>query len=109
MLRTTITVISALLMATPAFAENKAVASWYHYQNRLTSSGEKFNSDDMTAAHRTYPFGTILRVTYNGLSVDVRINDRGPFVRGRQLDLSRGAARALGCGDICVVTFTVVE
>ena len=54
------------------------------------------NSNAMTAAHRTLPFGTKLRVTHGGQSVIVTVNDRGPFVRGRVLDLSTGAARAIG-------------
>ncbi len=72
-------------------------ASWYALRSR-TASGERMNPAAMTAAHRTLPFGTRLRVTNrrNGKVVTVRINDRGPFARGRVLDLSRGAARRLG-------------
>jgi rare lipoprotein A len=65
-------------------------------RSRRTASGEAFNMHAMTAAHRFYPFGTMLRVTYAGRSVVVRVNDRGPFWRGRTIDLSRGAARAIG-------------
>ena len=63
-----------------------------------TASGERLHHDSLTCAHRTYPFGSLLRVTHegNGRSVIVRVNDRGPFVRGRIIDLSWGAARALG-------------
>ena len=61
-----------------------------------TASGQRFNQNAMTAAHRTLPFGTKLRVTHGDRSVVVTINDRGPFVRGRVLDLSTGAARAIG-------------
>ena len=63
-----------------------------------TASGERLHHDSLTCAHRTYPFGSKLRVTHegNGRSVIVRVNDRGPFVRGRIIDLSWGAARALG-------------
>lgn len=61
-----------------------------------TSSGQKFDQEAMTAAHRTLPFGTRLKVTHAGKSVVVTINDRGPFVEGRILDLSTGAARAIG-------------
>ena len=61
-----------------------------------TASGARFNQNAMTAAHRSLPFGTKLRVTHGGQSVIVTINDRGPFVRGRVLDLSTGAARAIG-------------
>ncbi|OQM76340.1 septal ring lytic transglycosylase RlpA family protein [Manganibacter manganicus] len=72
-------------------------ASWYALHSR-TASGERMNPAAMTAAHRTLPFGTRIKVTNrnNGRSVVVRINDRGPFVKGRVLDLSRAAARRLG-------------
>ena len=71
--------------------------SYYSY-GRRTASGEHFNPNGYTAASRTLPFGTRLRLTNprTGRSVVVRVNDRGPFVRGRSLDLARGAARALG-------------
>jgi len=76
------------------------VASFYSEGTR-TASGEKFNKNDLTAAHRTLPFGTRLRVTDEdtGRSVTVRVNDRGPFVRGRVVDVSRSAAVALGMID----------
>ena len=61
-----------------------------------TASGQRFNQEAMTCAHRSLPFGTKLRVTHGGQSVVVTVNDRGPFVRGRVLDLSTGAARAIG-------------
>jgi len=72
-------------------------ASWYALHSR-TASGERMNPSALTAAHRTLPFGTKLRVTNqnNGRSVVVRVNDRGPFIRGRVLDLSKGAASQLG-------------
>lgn len=72
-------------------------ASWYAL-NSKTASGERMNPAAMTAAHRTLPFGTKVRVTNNknGRSVVVRINDRGPFVRGRVIDVSKAAARRLG-------------
>ena len=74
-------------------------ASWYggKFHGRLTASGEVFNSNALTAAHRTLPFGTRVRVTNinNGRSVIVRINDRGPFVKGRIIDVSAGAAQKL--------------
>ena len=72
-------------------------ASWYALTSR-TASGERMNPRALTAAHRSLPFGTRLKVTNkrNGRSVVVRINDRGPFVKGRVLDLSRGAAQSLG-------------
>lgn len=69
----------------------------YYWQGQRTASGARFNPDGLTAAHRSLPFGTRVRVTNqsNGQSVVVTINDRGPFVGGRVIDLSRGAARAI--------------
>ena len=73
------------------------MASYYGNESgSRTASGQRFNQNAMTAAHRTLPFGTKVRVTHGGQSVIVTINDRGPFVRGRVLDLSTGAARAIG-------------
>ncbi|QAU44314.1 septal ring lytic transglycosylase RlpA family protein [Bradyrhizobium guangzhouense] len=73
------------------------MASYYGNESgSRTASGARFNQNAMTAAHRTLPFGTKVRVTHGGQSVIVTINDRGPFVRGRVLDLSTGAARAIG-------------
>ena len=67
----------------------------YYKSGKKTANGERFNPNGLTAAHRTLPFGTKVRVTNlrNGKSVVVRINDRGPFIRGRIIDLSLGAAR----------------
>ena len=77
------------------------VASFYGTESgSQTASGQRMNANAMTAAHRTLPFGTRLRVTHNGHSVVVTINDRGPFIRGRVLDLSTGAARAIGLDGI---------
>jgi len=94
-------VIGAFVLA--PFGEAQAayrqtgVASWYKMGKR-TASGERFNPNGLTAAHKTLPFGTRVRVTNlrNGRKVVVRINDRGPFVRGRIIDLAYGAARAVG-------------
>lgn len=76
------------------------VASYYahKYQGRTTANGEVFDMNKLTAAHRTLPFGTILRVTHlgNDHSVVVRVNDRGPYVTGRIIDLSLAAASELG-------------
>lgn len=75
-------------------------ASYYaaKFDGRRTASGERFSNSEMTAAHRTLPFGSLVRVTNpaNGRSVVVRINDRGPFSRGRLIDVSRAAAEELG-------------
>jgi rare lipoprotein A len=76
------------------------VASWYgpNYHGRQTASGDVFDMHDLTAAHKSLPFGTKLRVTYPGTSksIVVLVNDRGPFIAGRDLDLSYGAAKKLG-------------
>ena len=73
------------------------MASFYGNESgSKTASGQRFNQNAMTCAHRTLPFGTRLRVTHGGRSVVVTVNDRGPFVRGRVLDLSTAAARAVG-------------
>ena len=73
------------------------MASYYGNESgNRTASGQRMNASAMTAAHRSLPFGTKLRVTHGGQSVVVTVNDRGPFIRGRVLDLSTGAARAIG-------------
>jgi rare lipoprotein A len=76
------------------------VASWYgrEHEGQKTASGERFNMYEYTAAHRSLPFGSMVRVTNlrNNHQAIVRINDRGPFVRGREIDLSYVAARDLG-------------
>jgi rare lipoprotein A (peptidoglycan hydrolase) len=78
----------------------EGAASWYGpgFHGRLTANGERYNMYAMTAAHKTLPFGTLVEVTLlsNGLKVTVRINDRGPFVEGRIIDLSRAAAERIG-------------
>jgi rare lipoprotein A len=76
----------------------------------MTSSGERFSPDKLTAAHRTLPFGTIVRVTNmrNGHTVVVRINDRGPFNKGRLIDVSPAAAKLLQFSGLTPVTLDVV-
>jgi rare lipoprotein A len=86
-------------------------AAWYGpgFEGRKTASGERFDSRKFTAAHKTLPFGSVVRVTNlgNGLSVTVRVNDRGPFNKNRIIDLSRAAARVIeldksGVADVVV-------
>jgi rare lipoprotein A len=80
-----------------ANASFSGMASYYGNESgSRTASGQRMNANAMTAAHRSLPFGTKLRVTHGGRSVVVTINDRGPFIRGRVLDLSTGAARVIG-------------
>jgi rare lipoprotein A len=93
----------------------EGVASWYGhpFHGRTTASGERYDMEAMTAAHQSLPFGTVLHVANldNGLNTRVRINDRGPFVGGRILDLSRRAAREIemiGPGT-AQVRITVIE
>ena len=97
-----------MAFATGAVGEDRVSASWYgdELRGRKTASGEKFNPDGLTAAHRILPFGTCLVVgnPRNGKSVNVRVNDRGPFVTGRVLDLAAGAARAIGMVATQIVT-----
>ena len=90
-----------LAASASAFADPdlQGLASWYggKFHGRLTSSGEVFDTNTMTAAHKTLPFGTVVKVTNqdNGKIAFVKINDRGPFVEGRIIDLSRAAAMEL--------------
>jgi rare lipoprotein A len=88
------------------------MASYYSHGSR-TASGEKFNPKELTAAHPTLPFGTRVRVTNvnTGKSVTVRVNDRGPFVRGRVIDVSHSAAESLGMvgRGVAKVKLDVVE
>jgi len=86
--------------AAPSGPEEKGKASYYsdRLAGRPTASGEPYEPSEMTAAHKTLPFGAVVRVRHvaSGRTVEVRINDRGPHVRGRIIDLSRRAAEALG-------------
>jgi rare lipoprotein A len=81
----------------PSGRSFSGLASYYGNESgRRTASGQRFNQNALTCAHRSLPFGTRLRVSHAGRSVVVTVNDRGPFVRGRVLDLSTAAARAVG-------------
>ena len=95
-------IIGGTLAACTAFGASALSAgtmltSWYgsYFHGRTTANGETYNMYGYTAAHKTLPFGTKLRVCYEGC-VDVRINDRGPYIGERELDLSYGAAKAVG-------------
>ena len=80
------------------------------YSGGRTANGERASASGLTAAHRSLPFGTLVRVTNDstGRSIVVRINDRGPFVRGRVIDITPAAARAIGFSGLAHVTLTVV-
>ncbi|MCW1839430.1 septal ring lytic transglycosylase RlpA family protein [Prosthecomicrobium hirschii] len=99
LLRSALAGALALGLAAAASAE-EGIASWYggRLHGGPTASGERFNQNAMTAAHRRLPLGSRVKVTNlnNGKTVTLRINDRGPFVRGRIIDVSRGAAGQLG-------------
>lgn len=102
---------SPAVSAEPVEASGKVIqsgrASWYGpgFHGRRTASGETFNTNDLTAAHRTLPFGTKVRVVNKktGRSVVVRINDRGPYAHGRVIDLSKASAQAIGISGIGAV------
>ncbi len=107
--------VGFMLFNVPTADAGKVKASWYDCakpgecsRHKITASGERFNPNALTAAHKTLPFGTKIRVTHKGKSVIVRINDRGPFIKGRSIDLSRAAARKIGCKGVCVVTMKVL-
>ena len=101
---------AVFLWSTPAWACEKMRASWYGAESgNRTANGERFDGSSLTAAHRTLPFGAKLRVTYRGKSVTVRINDRGPYVKGRQLDLSRAAAAKIGMVNAGVAAVCVTR
>lgn len=95
--------VPAAAVVNPVRFSQTGEASWYgsDFNHKLTASGEPFNMNAMTAAHRTLPLNTIVRVTdlENGRSVLVRINDRGPYAKGRIIDLSAKAARELGMAN----------
>jgi rare lipoprotein A len=95
---------------TAAHAES-GIASVYAYESGKTASGERASAKGFTAAHRTLPFGTHVRVTNkrNGKSVVVRINDRGPFIKGRVIDVTPAAAKVLGFSGLTKVALERVD
>src|SRR3954454_15616754 len=110
-------VLGCALAATPVAAkESKPIqagaASWYGpgFHGKRTASGERFNTDELTAAHKTLPFGTKVRVTNErtGKSVVVRIYDRGPYAHGRVIDLSKAAAETVGISGVGQVTLAAL-
>lgn len=105
MIRPVCVALTISCLSVPAFAET-CVASRYGYSGGRTASGERMDPNAITAAHRTRPFGSHVTVTSqsNGRSVTVRINDRGPFVKRRCIDLSTGAARAIGMAGTALVS-----
>ena len=103
------TACAALLCcALPSESRSTMLTSWYggYFHGRTTANGETYNMYGHTAAHKSLPFGTELRVCYQGC-VDVYVNDRGPYIGARELDLSYGAAQAIGMIDVGVANVTV--
>jgi rare lipoprotein A len=113
-----IVVVAALATGCLSFVSEETLAngnqcggaSWYSLPGQKTASGERMNPNAMTAAHKTLPLGSVVRVVNQktGKSIQVTINDRGPFVRGRIIDLSKAAGRQLGIipagtGKVCLV------
>ena len=105
------TVISTGRVKMPSRSVQSGQASYYadRYHGKSTASGEPYDKNALTAAHRKLPFGTRIKVTNkaNGKSVVVRVNDRGPFVKGRVVDLSRAAFSSIGNTAAGVITVTV--
>src|SRR5215217_1746611 len=103
---------STLASAEEAKPLGKGVASWYGpgFHGKKTANGERFNTHDLTAAHKTLPFGTQVRVTNErtGKSVVVRINDRGPYAHARVIDLSKAAAQVVGISGVGQVTLAAL-
>jgi rare lipoprotein A len=95
-----------MLTGTAQAEPQTGIASVYSYNGTKSASGERTSVHGLTAAHRTLPFGTKVRVTNkrNGKSVVVRVNDRGPFIKGRIIDLTPAGARALGFSGLAPVT-----
>lgn len=105
--------ISLVVLFSETALAQSGIASYYGpgFHGRKTASGQTFNTYALTAAHKSFPFGTKLRVTNkaNGKSVVVTINDRGPYVRGRIIDLSIAAKNALGMGGIAKVNIETIK
>ena len=117
LLAITAAVLGCALGATSAAADDakplqKGAASWYGpgFHGKRTANGEKFNTHALTAAHKSLPFGTQVRVSNErtGKSVVVRINDRGPYAHARVIDLSKAAAEAVGIGGVGQVTLAAL-
>jgi rare lipoprotein A len=105
--------VTACTRKTPAGQQEVGVASWYGhpFDGRLTASGEVYNMEKLTAAHRTLPFGTVVRVlnTANQQTTEVRINDRGPYVQNRVIDLSHAAAQAISMPGTATVQLEIIS
>jgi len=96
------------LSASYSYAKSHTGKISYYSEGSLTASGERFNKRALTCAHRMLPFGTNVQVEYRGKVVTCRVNDRGPYIAGRILDVSLEAAKALQMVDAGVITTTIV-
>ena len=107
----TVACVIALTAPSTTTLAQCGLASWYRANGSPTASGEVHHGDMLTAAHRTLPFGTMVRVRHqkSGKEVTVRINDRGPFIKKRIIDLSHSARKALGMGGLAPVCITVMN
>jgi rare lipoprotein A len=107
----TLAIVAGCVSAAEPGRAESGIAAVYSYRGGRTASGERARPQELTAAHRTLPFGTMVRVTNhnNGRTVIVRINDRGPFTRGRVIDLTPAAAGKLGFSGLTRVTLDLVE
>src|SRR6266705_5679035 len=98
----------ATLAASPVYAHSQTGNISFYSEGSQTASGERFNNRALTCAHRTLPFGTKVKVEYRGKRVDCRVNDRGPYIAGRILDISLQSAHDLGMTKAGVVGATIV-
>lgn len=104
--------LSLILLVSTMVASNAQIASWYggQFHGKRTASGAIYNMHALTAAHKTLPFGSKIEVTNleNNKSVVLKVNDRGPFIAGRVVDISKKANQIIGC-DLCRVTVKVLS
>ena len=100
----------ALAACAPSVSAESGIASHYphSYQGRKTANGERFNPHAMTCAHKRHPFGSMLRISKGQRAIICRVTDRGPFVRGRVIDLTPAGARARGFSGLASVTLDVL-
>lgn len=108
--RLSIAIVILMIFVSPVFGKNDQYArvSWYHY-GKITANGEKFNPNVCTVAHKSLPFGTLVYF-YNPntqSSIIARINDRGPYIKGREFDISRACAIRLGMKEVGVVKLKI--
>lgn len=109
MIKTSIATMALACLLVSSQANAKQVIASYYWQPQAVACGGRFNPQAMTTAHKTLPCGTKLRVSKGNRSVVVTVNDRGPFIKGRTLDLSLAAAKKLGCDGVCQVNMEIIK